>query len=343
MTFFDKLSQITFASPWLLLFLLAIPLIAFLKGRKGDAPAVSFSSTATLRTLGISAKSRAGAFLNSLLYLALAALIIGLARPQLGKTVSEVHASGIDIMVALDVSGSMLTQDYHIGGQRASRLDAIKQVTKKFIESRPSDRIGIVAFASAPYLVSPLTLDHGWLLKNLERVKIGVVGAQATAIGSAMTAGANRLEGQKNSKSRVLILLTDGQNNAGEVNPDTAAEAIKALGIHFYAIGAGTNSIAPTPVAKNSYGGYIYQNTQVHYDAAGLQKIAKLADGHYFRASDLKALKNIYSQIDKLEKTTFQVKQTREYHDWFPWLIGAGIALLLLQILLSQTVWRKLP
>src|SRR5450432_3188032 len=184
--------------------------------------------------------------MHGLLYLALAIFIFALARPQLGKSLTTVEASGIDIMVVLDVSGSMLTKDFTVGGDEATRVDAIREVTRKFIESRPNDRIGIIAFAGRPYVVSPLTLDHDWLMQNLDRVKIGLV-EDGTAIGSAMAAAANRLN-DKHSKSRAIVLLTDGDNNAGKIPPNTAAEAVKALKIHFYAIGAGTNGIALAPV-----------------------------------------------------------------------------------------------
>ena len=194
-------SGLTFGNPWLLLLLFVIPALAYFKGQRGGVPAVIFSSTAPLRSLGRVAVSKTGNFLTSLLFSALALLIIALARPQLGKTISHVQASGIDIMLALDVSRSMLAEDFTIGGQRANRIEVVKQVTQKFIEGRPNDRIGIVAFAGRPYLVSPLTLDHDWLLQNLERVKIGLV-EDGTAIGSAIASAGNRLK-EKDAKSRI--------------------------------------------------------------------------------------------------------------------------------------------
>ncbi len=242
----SKNSALTFAQPWFLLLLLAIPLLAWFRGRSGPAAALTFSSTSALRSLGKSSAARAGNFLRALLLIALAFFAVAMARPQLGKSLTQIEASGIDIMLALDVSGSMLTKDFTIGGEQATRIDAIREVTRKFIEARPNDRIGIIAFAGRPYVVSPMTLDHDWLQKNLERVKIGLV-EDGTAIGSGMSAAANRLN-DKRSKSRVIVLLTDGENNTGKIPPNTAAEAIKALKIHFYAIGAGINGIAPTPV-----------------------------------------------------------------------------------------------
>ncbi len=244
--------NVQFVHPWFLLGLLAVPLLAWMRGDRGGAPAVEFSSTALLRTLGRAAESKAGNFLAGLVFPGPGVADRGRwPGRKAGKTTTQVQASGIDIMILLDVSGSMLTEDYFMDGQRTNRLEAVKSVTKKFIEGRPNDRIGLMAFASRPYLVSPLTLDHDWLLENLDRVHIGQV-EDGTAIGSAIATGLNRLNDPA-SKSKVLILLTDGVNNCGKVTPETAAEAAKALGVRLYAIGAGTNGIAPVPVyAGNS-------------------------------------------------------------------------------------------
>src|SRR3989441_5395065 len=239
-------SALTFARPWLLLLLLAIPLLAYLRGKRGPAAALTYSSTATLRAIGKQSAARAGKMLRALLLATLALFVVALARPQLGKSLTQVEASGIDIMLVLDVSGSMLIKDFTIGGEEATRLDAIREVTRKFIEGRPNDRIGMIAFGGQPYVVSPMTLDHEWLLQNLERVRIGLVEGN-TAIGSAMAAAGNRLN-DKHSKSRAVVLLTDGDNNAGKIPPNTAAEALKALRIKLYAIGIGTNGMAPYPV-----------------------------------------------------------------------------------------------
>ncbi len=340
-------SALTFVRPWLLWLLLALPLLAYLKGKRGAGAALIFSSTRTLTEMGKQSVSRAGRFLRALLLLALAFFIIALARPQLGKSLTQVEASGIDIILVLDVSGSMLTKDFTIGGESAARVDAIREVTRKFIESRPNDRIGIIAFAGRPYVVSPMTLDHDWLLQNLDRVKIGLV-EDGTAIGSAMAAGASRLTDKK-SKSHVLVLLTDGENNSGKIPPNTAAEAVKALKIHLYAIGAGINGIAPAPIytprgpITDTEGNIIYQNQRVHFNEAGLREVAKIADGKFFRATDTKSLELIYSDIDRLEKTTVSVKKYQQYRDLFPICIMGGAGLLVAQILLAQTVWKKLP
>jgi Ca-activated chloride channel family protein len=328
-----------FANPWLLLLLLALPIIAILRGAKGAAPAVIYSSLAPLRDLGRSRRSKAGGWLTTLLLFALGALIVALARPQQGRTLTHVEASGIDIMLALDVSKSMLAEDFTIGGQRANRLEAVKQVTEKFIVGRPNDRIGIVAFAGRPYLVSPLTLDHDWLLQNLERIRIGLV-EDGTAIGSAIASASNRLK-DREAKSRIVVLLTDGDNNAGKVSPSTAAEAAKALGIKVYAIGAGTRGYAPYPMQV--MGRTIYQNAKVEMNEDALKEIATITEAKFFRATDSKSLEEIFEEIDKLERTTMQMSHFKEVRELFPWAVGLGGALLTLHILLGQTWWRRLP
>ena len=341
-------SALTFAHPWLLLLLLAIPLIAYLRGQRGPAPALVFSSTKALRGLGRQSAARVGKFLRSLLFLSLAILTIALARPQLGKSLTQVEASGIDIMVVLDVSTSMLTKDFTIGGDSATRIDAIREVTRKFVEGRPNDRIGLIAFAGRPYVVSPMTLDHDWLMQNLERVRTGLV-EDGTAIGSAMAAAANRLN-DKHSKSRAIVLLTDGENNAGKIPPNTAAEAIKALDIRLYAIGAGINGIAPAPVFDRTgkpltdvRGNILYQDQRVQFNDAGLKEVARIGGGQFFRATDTKSLEEIYRDIDKMEKSTVTVSKYQQYRDLFPICIMAGCGLLLAQVLLSETIWKKLP
>src|SRR5256712_2984562 len=340
-------TALTFVRPWLLWLVLAIPLVAYLRGKRGPAAALTFSSTAVLRAIGKASAARAGKFLRAIFLLSLALFALALARPQLGKSLTQVEASGIDIMVVLDVSGSMLTKDFTVGGESATRIDAIREVTRKFIEGRPNDRIGIIAFAGRPYIVSPLTLDHDWLLKNLERVKIGLV-EDGTAIGSGMAAAANRLN-DKRSKSHVIVLLTDGENNAGKIPPNTAAEAVKALKIHFYAIGAGINGIAPAPIytsrgpLTDALGNILYENQPVEFNETGLRDVAKIADGKFFRATDTQSLEQIFNDIDKLEKSTVSVKKYQQYRDLFPLCLMSGCGLLLAQILLSQTIWKKLP
>ncbi len=331
---------IGFAHPWVLWFLFLIPALAWIAGQRGNAPAVLFSSVGILRELGSIRKSRAGALLLGLLLLSLALFIVALARPRQGQAMSQVQASGIDVMLALDVSRSMLAEDFTIGKEQANRLAAVKQLTQKFIENRPNDRIGIVAFAGKPYLVSPLTLDHDWLFENLDRIRIGLV-EDGTAIGSAIASAANRLK-EKEAKSKIIVLLTDGDNNAGKIMPNTAAEAAKALGIKIYTICAGSQGYAPIPV-QDMFGRTVYQNIKVEVDEATLKNIASIANGQFYRATDSKSLQQIFSQIDKLEKSTVELDRYTQYRDLFVWFAAAGAAVLVLQSLLGLTLLRRVP
>ncbi|MFA7234582.1 MAG: VWA domain-containing protein [Terrimicrobiaceae bacterium] len=328
------------AHPWALLLLVLVPVIAFLRGRFGGTAGVAFSSTESLLRLGMRRRSRAGAFLAALSYLALASFIVALARPQLGSEITRVQASGVDIMLLLDVSRSMLAEDFSIGASRANRLEVTKKVTEQFIRKRPNDRIGIIAFAGRPYLVSPLTLDHDWLIQNLDRIQIGLV-EDGTAIGSAIASGANRLK-DKEAKTKLLVLLTDGDNNAGKVMPLTAAEAAKALGIRIYTIGAGTQGEAPFPFT-DQIGRTVYRNVPVEFNEKTIQEIARIANGIAYRATDTRSLEKIFGEIDKLEKSKVEVEKIAQYRDLFPWFLLAGLACLGTEILLSQTLWRRLP
>jgi len=328
-----------FARPWFLLGLLLLPLLSLLQGGRGGA-GVLFSSTTLVAKLGQVHRSAAGAVLMTLFYGAMASLIVALARPQWSNTTTHVQASGIDIMIVLDVSGSMATEDYVIGGQRASRLEAVKQVTQQFIEARPNDRMGIIAFAGRPYLVSPITLDHDWLIQNLDRIQLGLV-EDGTAIGSALASAASRLK-NKESKSKLIVLLTDGANNAGKVMPLTAAEAAKALGIRIYTIGAGSNGPVSIPV-RDSFGRVVMQKVTFDFDEKLLEQIAKIGDGKYFRAADEASLQKTFQEIDRLEKSSVTIDKRTDVKDFFWWFLALALLLLTLEMVLSQTRWNKIP
>jgi len=329
-----------FAHPWVLWFLLLIPVLAILRGRFGGTPSIIFSSIAPIAALGNRRKSRTGAILATLAHLALVCFIVALAQPRLGSTLTRTQASGVDIMLVIDVSRSMLAEDFTIGSSRANRIETVKLVTEDFIESRPNDRIGIVAFAGRPYLVSPLTLDHEWLIANLDRLQVGLV-EDGTAIGSAIAAAANRLK-DKEAKTKLIVLLTDGDNNAGRVTPLTAAEAAKALGIRIYTIGAGTDGLVPFPV-QDMFGRTTYRPVRMDFDEETLREIAAMTNGEYFRATDTRSLEKIFQSIDALEKTKIEVERFSRYRELFPWLILAGVTLLSAQCLLANTLWRRLP
>ena len=261
-------------------------------------------------------------------------------KPQLGQGHTEVQTSGVDLMLALDVSGSMEALDFNLGNQPASRVEVVKSVVAKFIDARPNDRIGMVAFAGAPYLVSPLTLDHDWLKQNLERVRVGLI-EDSTAIGSAITTCVNRLRDQP-SKSKVLVLLTDGMNNAGKVSPQTAAEAARAMGVKVYTIAAGSQGEAPMPV-KDQFGNQRIVMAKVDVDEETLKKIADETGGKFYRATDTDSLKKIYASIDRMEKTTYQAKKFENYHELFALAVVPGLLLLGMTLGLEQTRFRRLP
>jgi Ca-activated chloride channel homolog len=328
-----------FAQPWLLLLLLALPLIWAWQQLAGSAtvryaPARIFVKGVSLR------RSLIPAVQKTFVYAASASLLLGLARPQAGVVSAEFRTSGIDIMILLDVSRSMLAEDYQIGGERASRIEVVKQVTEKFIENRPNDRIGVIAFAGRPFLVSPLTLDHNWLLANLSRLQIGLT-EDGTAIGSALVSGANRLRDLK-AKSRVIILLTDGDNNAGKVPPFTAAEAAAGIGIRIYTIGAGTNGLVPFP-ETDRFGNKFYTEEYMPFQEDACRMIAKIGHGEFFRAADTRSMQEIFASIDRLEKTETQVQHVQNYQDLFPWFVTVGLTLIGVSTILGETIWRRIP
>jgi Ca-activated chloride channel family protein len=329
-----------FVHPQFLLLLLLLPLLAIWKGRRGRPAAVRMPSTEDAIGAGARPRSKIGWFLVFLGLLAFALLIMALARPRHGKGSSDIEASGIDIVIALDVSGSMEALDFKLEGKPANRLDVVKNVVGKFVSERPNDRIGMVAFAGRPYLVSPLTMDQAFLGKRLAEVKLGQV-EDGTAIGSAIASAVSHLR-ESTAKSRIIILLTDGVNNAGAVNPLTAAEAAKALGIKIYAIGAGTRGDAPVPV-RDAFGRTRLQTMKVEIDEEMLGQVASATNGQSFRATDTDSLKNIYESINKLETTTRKLKQYQKYDELYLYFLVPGLCLLLLEHFLKQTRFRRLP
>ncbi len=228
----------TFAHPYLLLLLLLLPLLAWLKGERGRSPAFLYSSVKLVEGLTRARRSRAGGFLTALRWLSLALFIVALAQPRLTKSGMTVKASGVDIAVVFDLSGSMLSEDFVVKGERVNRFNMARSVLTKFIDERPNDRIGLVVFASQAYIATPLTLDHEFLIENLDRLEIGSINQNQTAIGDGLSTAVNRLRDLK-SKSKIVILMTDGQNNAGKLQPLMAADAARALGIKVYTIGIG--------------------------------------------------------------------------------------------------------
>ncbi len=321
-----------FAHPYLLLLLLLLPLAAWLKGRRGSPPAFLYSSVKLVEGLTNARRSRAGALLAAWRWLVLALFIVALAQPRLANSHTEVKASGIDIVCALDLSGSMNTPDYVINGRRISRINMAKPVLKEFIEGRPNDRIGLVVFAAQAFIATPLTLDHDYLLENIDRLGIGLINSDATAIGDGITTALNRLRDLK-AKSKIIVLMTDGGNNSGKIDPMTATEAARALGVKIYTIGLGNREIVQQMGLPPGY----------LPDEDTLQQISQMTGGKYYRADNSEKFRAIYAEIDKLEKTEAVVNKYTEFKELFAWLITGGLALLLVELVLGQTVFRRLP
>jgi Ca-activated chloride channel family protein len=332
----------TFAQPYLLLLLLALPVLAWLKSRREEPPAFVYSSVQLFRPLLGITRDDSGMLLGALRWVALTSLLLAMAQPRLTRSETpKATASGVDIVVAFDLSGSMAAEDFQVRGQRVNRVEMAREVLKQFIARRPNDRIGLVAFATEAYIASPITLDHEFLLQNLERLQIGTINPNQTAIGSALSTAVNRLR-ELPSKSKIVILMTDGQNNAGKIAPLTAAEAARALRVKVYTIGVGTRGVAPMPVFSG--GRKIgYRPMPVDIDEDTLQKIADLTGGKYYRADNAERFREIYDEIDRLEKTEVAVQRFTQHTELFPHLVLTGLALLLLETLLGHTAYRRLP
>ncbi len=329
-----------FLHPEFLFLLLLLPVLAIWKGRWGRPVAVRMPSTDDAISVGAKPRSKVGGFLAFFGLLAFALLIIAFARPRHGKGSTDIEASGIDIVITLDVSGSMEALDFQLEGKTMNRLEVVKSVVGKFVGQRPNDKLGMVAFAGRPYLVSPLTMDHEYLGKRLASVKMGQV-EDGTAIGSAIATSVSHLR-NSTAKSRIIILATDGVNNAGSVNPLTAAEAAKALGIKIYTIGTGIRGEAPVPV-QDAFGRTHLQTVKVEIDEEMLREVSAATGGQSFRATDTGSLENIYESINQLEKTTRKLKKYQRYDELYLWFLSPGLCLLLLELVLTQTRFHRIP
>lgn len=329
-----------FLDPIALLLIPAVAAAVLLFRRKAREPGIRFSSSSLISGLKPSIRIILS---GELIYVRLAAavlLVLALARPVSRSAQTPVRVEGIDIVLAIDASTSMLAEDFTYGGRRVSRIDAVKDVVRDFVKGRQNDRIAIVAFAARAYTVCPLTLDYGWLLDNLERVRSGAI-EDGTAIGSGIASSLNRLRNSK-AKSRIIILLTDGRNNTGRIQPFTAAEAAKALNVRIYTIGAGSKGPVPYPV-RDPWGNKVYQQVDIDLDEETLTRIAQETGARYYRASDSQSLRRIYAEIDSMEKTVIEDKGYQEYEELFPWFLAAGLVLFACEIILSNTILRKLP
>ncbi len=328
-----------FANPEYLVLLIFVPLIAYYYWRKGHrlSGQVKFSTLKYMRNIPVSWRQRLRKNLYILRLLVITLIILGLARPQSGTRKQEITTEGIDIMMALDVSSSMLAEDF----KPKNRIEAAKKVADEFIKGRNNDRIGLVIFAGEAFTQCPLTLDYGVLMDLLNKVQVAPRDWDGTAIGNGLATAVTRLKDSK-AKSKVIILLTDGRNNAGEIDPLTAAQIAQTFNIRIYTIGAGTRGSALYPVDDPIFGRR-YVNMPVEIDENLLQRVAAQTGGKYFRATDTEKLRQIYQEINEMEKTKIQVKEFTKYKELYVNYAGAGLLLLLLELLLAHTWLRKLP
>jgi Ca-activated chloride channel family protein len=329
-----------FKDPWAFPLLILVPILLFLVLRQKSKPSFTFSSEELVKDLKPTMRARLGKFIIFFRAAAIALIFFALARPQSVlegmKTVSE----GVDIVLTIDTSTSMLAEDFRIGSGRINRFDVVKDVVKEFIQKRKDDRIALVAFAARAYTACPLSTDYSWLNENLDRIKVGMI-EDATAIGSAIASSVNRLRTSK-TKSRVVILLTDGVSNAGTISPLVAAEAARALKIKIYTIGVGSKGLVPYPL-KDQYGRTVYKNIPIEIDEDILKKIADMTGAKYYRATDTETLRRIYEDINRLEKSNIEHFGYTEYSELFFYFLIPALVILGLEILLANTVFMRVP
>ena len=322
-------SRIDFGSPWWLA-LLAVA-AAWLWWRRRRRPAAILFSRVDLLARGDGRGRWVARMLTASRVLAIAAVCVAVARPRAGARTEQVESDGISIVLAIDLSSSMLAEDF----QPLNRLEVAKERVKEFIQGRTVDQVGIVAFSGEALTQVPLTVDYPVLLAAVDNLQPGQL-EDGTAIGTAIATSANRLRDAP-GRSKVLILLTDGVNNRGAIDPRTAANAAAALGIRMYTIGVGSEGMAPVPVGRGVFG-LRYENRPVEIDDALLQYVADVSGGRYFRARDGLALQRIYEQIDQLERSPIRAKRYVRYQELYRWPLGIGILALLVELLLLA--WR---
>ena len=326
-----------FEDPWLLLMLLFIPIMIW--QRKDTIAAINYSSLDALKAVRSHHSQVLAEIPTIVRLLAIAFIIIAFARPQEGQKKTEIVSHGVDIILAIDTSGSMKALDFTVKDKAVTRLTVVKNVVAEFIENRRTDRMGMIVFGAEAFTQCPLTLDHDILLSFLSKLKIGMAG-DATSIGSAIGISAKRLKDLK-SKSKVIVLLTDGRNNSGEITPIQAAEIAKALGIKIYTVGVGKRGKAPFLIDTVIGERLIYRDVDI--DEKTLTTISEMTGAKYFRATDLESLKGIYDQIDLLEKSEVRLLDHSEYKELFHYFIILGLLLLITEVILSNSVLRRVP
>ena len=344
-------SHFQFQYPWLLALLALLPVYAFLRGRAGKISALRFPSVEIARAAGGAARAAAGSLLVFLRILTVAFCIVALAGPRFANERTETQASGVDIMLVLDLSWSMMSLDMGGHDESGTRFGIASSVLEDFVNRRPNDRIGLIVFSGVPYLASPLTLNHDWLVQTLHRVHIGTIRELGTAIGDATASAAKRLQALKESKSRIIILLTDGDNNKGEIDPVPAAQVAAAIGAKIYTIGIGIEEPCKLPafdvdtgkLRRDANGQIIPTITLQPANYTVLGEMAKLSHGRFYRATNRQELRSIYNEIDRLEKTEVKLRRYTTFVPLFQWPLLAAFALFALELLLSNTRFRRVP
>ena len=333
----NYLQNIEFANPGFFALLVLIPAVLFWDYWKKPQrdPIMAYSDLGALENIH-SWRSKISFLPRLLRYLSLGLMVMALARPQLSLTEEEVNAEGIDIMMSMDLSSSMLAQDF-----QPDRLSVSKEVAKEFVDGRIHDRVGLVVFAGESYTQCPLTTDHTIVKSFLSDLQVGRL-QDGTAIGMGLASAVNRLKDSE-AESKVVILLTDGVNNAGYVKPLTAAEIAKEFEVKVYTIGVGSMGIARSPVNRRSDGRYVFGNSRVEIDEELLREISAMTGGKYYRAIDAESLENIYKEIDTLEKTEMEITVFKRYKDEFRTFLFLALGLLLLEFILSKMILRSIP
>jgi len=344
------MTELYFADRWLLwilvplfvLWVVAWWVLPWLARRQGRQAAVRYSNIDTLKRLRPSRRIVIRRFVEGLRILTIALLILAMARPQTGRKQTQVRTEGIDIVLVLDTSGSMQALDLDADrpiNRRRNRLQVAKEVVEEFVQGRTNDQVGLVVFGSEAFTQCPLTLDHGIVATFLEGIEIGMAG-DATAMGSALGTAVKRLRDSQ-AESKGIILLTDGRSNEGVLSPEKAAEIAETFDIKVYAIGAGTRGKAPFVVDSLFGKQVVYESVEI--DEKTLEEVAERTGGMYFRAEDTRALESIYEAIDEMEKTEIKTSSYMEYNEQYRRFLIPALALLMLEVVLLGTRYRKLP
>jgi Ca-activated chloride channel homolog len=343
--------QFEFQFPWVLGLLALLPVYALLLGRPGRFSALRFSSGELVRSVGGMARSAAGNFLLFIRLICVALVIVALAGPRFANDRIASQTRSVDIVLVVDLSLSMLALDMSPPGQTVTRLDIAKSVIEDFIQQRTSDRIGMIAFSGAPYLVSPLTLNHDWLTQSLQRLRLNLIREPGTAIGDATGAAVKRLLSLKDSKSRIVILLTDGDHNRGDMDPVPAAQIAAAMGVKVYTIGIGKPEPCMLPafnwdtgdLVLDPAGRPIFTVTIQPANYEVLQTMAEITGGRFYTGASRTQLERIYGEIDQLEKAEVILRREVAYTPLFQWPLLAGLAVFALELLLANTRYRRIP